>query len=175
MKQLLRRTLGAALLDAAVYEEVEADRGANAQALAVVVLSGAALGVGGFSNGGWQGIPIQTGVAILSWLAWAAATHWVGTRLLPGPATDADLGQLLRTIGFSGAPGILRAFMLIPGVELGVLVVCTLWELIAMVVAVRQALDYASNARALVVCAIPFPLYVLPLLASILALGPWPV
>lgn len=175
MPQFLRRMVGAALLEAAAYEDVEADRGANLQALAVVTLSGAALGVGGLSNAGWQGIPIQSAVAIVSWLAWAAATYWVGTRLLPGPATEADLGQLLRTIGFAGAPGILRAFMLIPGVELGVLVACTLWELAAMVVAVRQALDYTGNARALAVCAIPFPLYVLPLLASILALGPWPV
>jgi len=171
----VRRMVGAALLDAAVYEEVESDRGANAQALAVVLLSGAALGVGGLSNSGWQSIPFQAAAAIVMWLAWAAATYWVGTRLLPGPETETDLGQLMRTIGFSGAPGILRVFMLIPGIELGVLVLCTLWELVAMVIAVRQALDYSGSARAIAVCAIPLPLYVLPLLASILALGPWPL
>jgi len=66
-------------------------------------------------------------------------------------------------------------FMLIPGFGLGVLVICTIWELVAMVVAVRQALDYSGTARAIAVCTIPFPLYVLPLLASILALGPWPL
>jgi len=175
MSGFVRRMIGAALLDAAVYEEVESDRGANAQALAVVVLSGAALGVGGFSNSGWHGIPFQAAAAIVMWLAWAAATYWVGTRLLPGPETETDLGQLMRTIGFSGAPGILRVFMLIPGIALGVLLLCTVWELVAMVVAVRQALDYSGSARAIAVCAIPLPLYVLPLLASILALGPWPL
>lgn len=175
MSGFLRRMLGAALLDATVYEEVEADRGANAQAFAVVVLSGAALGVGGVSNSGLQGIPLQAAAAIVIWIAWAAATYWVGTRLLPGPHTVADLGQLMRTIGFSSAPGMLRVFMLIPGAGLGALVLCTLWELVAMVVAVRQALDYRGTARAIAVCAIPFPLYVLPLLASILALGPWPL
>jgi hypothetical protein len=175
MSGFVRRMVGAALLDAAVYEEVESDRGANAQALAVVVLSGAALGVGGLSNSGWHGIPFQAAAAIVMWLAWAAATYWVGTRLLPGPETETDLGQLMRTIGFSGAPGILRVFMLIPGIALGVLLLCTVWELVAMVVAVRQALDYSGSARAIAVCAIPLPLYVLPLLASILALGPWPL
>ncbi len=175
MSRFLQRVLGAAVLDARVYEEVEADRGANAQALAVVVLSGVALGGGGLSNSGWQGIPFQAAAAIVLWLAWATATHWIGTRVLPGPKTAADIGQLLRTIGFSAAPGMLRVFMLIPGAALGVLVVCTLWELIAMVVAVRQALDYAGSARAIAVCAIPFPLYVLTLLTSILALGPWPL
>ena len=175
MTRFARRMLGASLLDAHVYEEVEADRGANWQAFAVVVLSGAALGVGGIANSGWQGIPLQALAAIATWLAWASATYLIGTRLLPGPETQADLGQLTRTIGFSGAPGILRIFMLVPDLAFGVLVVCTLWELVAMVVAVRQALDYAGTARALAVCAIPFPLYVLPLLASILALGPWPL
>jgi hypothetical protein len=175
MNGFLRRMLGAALLDATVYEEVEADRGANAQAFAVVVLSGAALGVGGLANSGWQGIPLQAVAAIVVWLAWAAATYWVGTRLLPGPKTEASIGELMRTIGFSGAPGILRVFMLIPGFGLGVLVICTIWELVAMVVAVRQALDYTGTARAIAVCTIPLPLYVLPLLASILALGPWPL
>lgn len=175
MSGFLRRMLGAALLEATVYEEVEADRGANTQAFAVVVLSGAALGVGGLSNSGWQGIPLQAAAAIVVWLAWAAATYWVGTRLLPGPETHADLGQLMRTVGFSGAPGLLRVFMLIPGIELGVLVICTAWEFVAMVVAVRHALDYAGTPRAIAVCLIPLPLYVLPLLASVLALGPWPL
>ena len=175
MSRFAQRMIRAARLDATAYEEVEADRGANAQAFAVVALSGVALGVGGLANSGWHGIPLQAAAAIVLWLAWAAATYWVGTRLLPGARTSADVGQLLRTIGFSSAPGILRVFMLIPGAALGVLVLCTLCEQVAMVVAVSQALDYTSTARAIAVCAIPFPLYVLTLLTSILALGPWPL
>ena len=175
MTGFVRRMVRALLLDAGLYEEVEADRGANLQAFVVVVLSGSALGVGGMANSGWEGIPIQAAIAIVLWLGWAGTTYWIGTRLLPEPQTEADLGQLTRTIGFSAAPGILRFLMLIPGLGLAVLVVCALWELAAMVVAVRQALDYAATWRALAVCAIAFPLYVLPLLASILALGPWPV
>jgi hypothetical protein len=175
MSRFVQRMIGAARLDAAAYEEVEADRSANAQAFAVVALSGVALGIGGLANSGWHGIPLQAAAAIVLWLAWAAATYWVGTRLLPGARTAADVGQLLRTIGFSSAPGMLRVLMLIPGAALGVLVVCTLWELVAMVVAVRQALDYHGTARAVAVCAIPFPLYVLTLFTSILALGPWPL
>jgi hypothetical protein len=175
MSRFVRRVVGAALLKPSVYEEVEADRGANVQALAVVVLSGAALGVGALRNSGWHAVALQAAAAIVMWLAWATSTYWVGTRLLRGPHTVADLGQLARTIGFSAAPGVLRALMLIPGVELGVLVVCTLWELAAMVVAVRQALDYHETSRAIAVCAIPLPLYLLLLLASIVALGPWPL
>ena len=44
-----------------------------------------------------------------------------------------------------------------------------------MVVAVRQALDYTSTARAAAVCAIGFPIYAAGQMLSVLVLGPWPL
>jgi hypothetical protein len=175
MASFPERMLRAALLDADTYEEVEADASANRQALVVVVLSGAAVGVGGIANSGAEGILWQAAVAVVGWWIWAYATYFIGTRLLPTPETVADPGQLLRTIGFSGAPGILRIVMVVPPIAFPAFVVGTFWELVAMVVAVRQALDYTSTLRAIAVCAIGFPLYALALLASVLFLGPWPV
>lgn len=169
------RMLRAALLQSHIYEEVEADVGANRQALVVVVLSGAALGVGGIANSGAQGILTQAVVAVVGWWIWAYATYFIGTKLLPTEHTEADPGQLLRTIGFSGAPGILRIGMVVPVLAFPMFVVGTLWELIAMVVAVRQALDYHSTLRAIAVCVIGFPVYALALITSVLFLGPWPV
>src|SRR5262245_45269345 len=169
------RLLRSALLNADTYEEVEADTGAGRQAFAVVVLSGAAVGIGGIANSGPQGILWQAAVAVVGWWIWAYATYFIGTKLLPTAETEADPGQLLRTIGFSGAPGILRFVMIVPALAFPVFVVGTLWELVAMVVAVRQALDYTSTLRAIAVCALGFPLYALPLIASVLFLGPWPV
>ena len=169
------RLLRAALLQPHLYEEVEADVTANRQALSVVLLSGAAVGVGGIANSGPEGILWQALVAVVGWLVWAYATYFIGTKLLPTAETHADLGQLLRTIGFSGAPGIVRIAMIVPVLAFPAFVVGTLWELIAMVVAVRQALDYHSTLRAIAVCAIGFPLYALALIASVLILGPWPV
>jgi len=175
MASFPERMLRASLLQAHIYEEVEADAGANRQALAVVVLSGAAVGVGGIANSGAQGILWQALVAVIGWWVWAYATYFIGTKLLPTAETEADLGQLLRTMGFAGAPGIVRLLMLVPALAFPVWVVGTLWELAAMVVAVRQALDYTSTLRALLVAAIGFPLYALALIASVLFLGPWPV
>jgi hypothetical protein len=169
------RMLRAALLQPHIYEEVEADVGANRQALVVVVLSGAAVGVGGIANSGVQGILIQALVAVAGWWIWAYATYFIGAKLLPTAHTEADPGQLLRTIGFSGAPGILRIGMIVPVLAFPIFVVGTLWELVAMVVAVRQALDYHSTLRAIAVCVIGFPVYALALIASVLFLGPWPV
>jgi hypothetical protein len=169
------RMLRAALLQPRLYEEVEADAGANHQAFAVVLLSGVAVGVGGIANSGAQGIVWQALVAVIGWWIWAYATYFIGTKLLPTAETHADIGQLLRTIGFSGAPGIVRIAMVVPVLAFPAFVVGTLWELLAMVVAVRQALDYHSTLRAIAVCAIGFPLYAVALIASVLFLGPWPV
>ena len=82
---------------------------------------------------------------IVGWFLWAVVTWLVGTKLLPEPGTSADLGQMLRTIGFSAAPGLLNVLGIIPLVGLVVWLVAAIWQLVAMVVAVRQALDYTST------------------------------
>ena len=62
------------------------------------------------------------------------------------------MGQLLRTIGFAATPGMLRVLGVMPAVTLPVFGVTAVWMLAAMVVAVRQALDYQSTWRAVGVC-----------------------
>ena len=175
MQEFFGRLLGAALLRSETYEQVEADRSATLQSGAVVVLSAVAAGIGGFENGGLSGVAWGTLAALLGWYLWAYVTYWIGTRWLPGPETSTDHGELLRTIGFSSAPGILRALGAVGGLGGILYVVCGLWMLVTMVVAVRQALDYHSTGRAIAVCAIGFPIYVAILVVTLLLTGPWPV
>ena len=89
-------------------------------------------------------------------MRFSCVTFVLGTRVLPGAKTHADVGQLLRTIGFSATPGLIRTLGIIRGVEELVAIVASLWMLAAMVVAVRQGLDYESTGRAVAVCAIGF-------------------
>jgi hypothetical protein len=175
MASLFQRMLRASLLDGDVYEEVEADRDATGQAAAVVALSAIAAALGSIENHGAGGVVWFTAAALAGWYVWALVAYLIGTRLLPGPDTVADHGELLRTIGFSSAPGILRIFALVEPLAAIVFLVCTLWMLVAMVVAVRHALDYASTGRAIAVCAIGFPIYALTLATTLLLTGPWPV
>jgi hypothetical protein len=165
----------ASLLDAEVYEEVEADRSATAQATGVVVLSSAAAAIGSFDNHGAGGLVWFTAAAVAGWYVWAFVAYIIGTRLLPGPHTEADHGELLRTIGFSSAPGVLRIFALIEPLAAAIFALCTLWMLVAMVVAVRQALDYSGTGRAIAVCALGFPIYAITLALTLLLMGPWPI
>ena len=148
----IERMIGAAKLDTRVYEEVEADRTATPQALAVVVLASAAAGLG--IGEGLSGLLFGTVAGLLGWVIWAWLIYFIGTRWLPEPGTQADTGELLRTIGFATSPGILRVLGVVPGLGPIVFVVTTVWTLVAVIVAVRQALDYRSTARAVGVCII---------------------
>ena len=152
MTPFVDRMIRAAKLDVHIYEEVEADKNAMPQAMGVVVLSSLAGGVGFMHQSGLTGMLIGTVVSLLGWYVWAFLTYIIGTKLLPEPQTHADHGELLRTIGFSSAPGIIRVFGLIPGLGAIVNLLAGVWMLVAMVVAVRQALDYHSTARAIGVC-----------------------
>ncbi len=154
MASIQDRMLRAAKLDAQLYEEVEADKGAMGQATAVVLLSSLAAGIGNLSNGGMLGIAVGAFGALVSWYIWAYLTYFIGTRLLAEPQTRADAGELLRTIGFSSAPGVIRVLGIVPGLHALVFGVAAIWMLVAMVIAVRQALDYHSTGRAVGVCAI---------------------
>jgi hypothetical protein len=119
-----------------------------------VLLSSLAAGIGA---SGWRGPDLATillaaGVALVTWVAWAMLMFQIGTRVMPGPATRTSLGELMRTIGFAAAPGLLQVFAALPRITIVVYVVAWIWMFAATVVAVRQALDYESTGRTLAVC-----------------------
>ena len=148
------RIIRAAKLDVHLYEEVEADKGAMGQAMGVVVLSGVAAGIGSIGTSGMAGILFGTITALVGWYIWAYITYFIGTKLLPEPQTKADHGELLRTIGFSSAPGLFRVLGIIPFFQGIIFLISGIWMLVAMIIAVRQALDYTSTLRAVGVCII---------------------
>ncbi len=154
MASMVDRMVRAAKLDPQLYEEVEADKAALGQAMGVVVLASVAGGVGSGGLGGLSGFFIGTVGSLIGWFIWAGLTYLIGTKLLPEPETRADLGELLRTIGFSSSPGLVRVLGLIPGITGIVFLISGIWMLVAMIIAVRQALDYRSTLRAVGVCVI---------------------
>jgi hypothetical protein len=154
MSNLIDRAVRAAKLDGTVYEEVETDRTAFGQAMGVVVLSSVAAGIGSVVTAGVTGLFIGAIGALIGWFVWAYLTFLIGTKLLPESQTDADVGQLLRTIGFSSSPGVIQVLGVIPVLGKIVFFVASIWMLAAMVIAVRQALDYSSTLRAVGVCLI---------------------
>ena len=141
--------------------------------MTIVILASISAGIGLYKTGGFNGIITGTIASLISWYVWAFLTYFIGTKLLPEPQTEADLGELLRTIGFASSPGLLRVFYFIPGIGVTVYLISSLWMLIAMIIAVRQALDYNSTLRAIGVCVIGyiFQIFVLVLIFSIFGVG----
>lgn len=150
MTTFIRRVLGVFGIDAATFEEVEADAGATRQAMLVVVLAsiGAGIGNAGVGDAAAPVIVWTTAGALLAWATWAALIYYLGTRVMPEATTRADLGQVLRTLGFAAAPGMLRAFETFGNTRWFVLPITSIWMIMAMTIGVRQALDYSSTTRA---------------------------
>jgi hypothetical protein len=174
MAVFLHRLMGAAMLDVSTYEEVEADRRATSQALAVVILSGLAAGAGAWRAGSGRPAAMFTvaTIAMVAWAAWALLIFEIGGRLIPEPQTRVDVTELLRTIGFASTPGILRIFGVLPGVTVPVFVLTAVWMLLTTVVAVRQALDYTSTTRAVIVCVLGWALALVMAIVLGLMFGP---
>ncbi len=169
MASLQERAIGAMRLDVRTYEEVEHDQSATGQA-ALVVLAGA------ISSGlATRSLFMTVLMVVVAFIGWGIGSYvllLVGTKLLPGRNTQADLGQVLRTTGFAMTPRVFGILGIIPilgwliGFAIGV------WILVAFVVAVRQAFDYDDTLRAVIVALITgVIILVLNMIVVMLGLG----
>ena len=167
----INRIFRAIKIDLDLYEEVEADKKATLQAGMVVVLSSLAAGIGAIQLGA-SNLILAPILSLLSWYVWAYIIYFIGAKLFPEPTTKADHGQLLRTIGFSSAPGLIRVFGFTPDLTSIIFIVASIWMLVAMVIAVKQALDYNSIWRAIGVVVIGFLVQAIVLIMLLRIFGP---
>ena len=167
----INRIIRACKLDVTLYEEVEADQKATLQAALVVVLSSIAAGIGALSLGASNFLMAPL-ISLVSWYIWAYLIYFIGVKLFPEPNTKADHGELLRTIGFSSAPGLIRIFGFTPELMSITFIGAGIWMLVAMVIAVRQALDYESTWRAIGVVVIGFLVQGIVLIMLLRIFGP---
>ena len=168
---IVQRMIRASRLDVHLFEEVEADTSATKQALLVVAIVALATGIGTLSTTGIGGLFVGIVLGIVGWALWAWIVYFIGAKIIPSDSTHADWGQLARTLGFAQSPGILRALGAVPGIGLIIFSVASIWMLIAMVIAVRQALDYTSTLRAIVVVLLGFIPYMLFMSITFALLG----
>ena len=160
MANFTQRVIGALKLQVPIYEEVEADKGATGQALAIVVISSIATGLGVSRTSSLAALTFGALAALLGWFIWAGLTYLIGARMLPEPQTQSDVGELLRTTGFASSPAIFHLLARLPLIGVYVSFAVSVWMLVAMVIAVRQALDYKGTGRAVGVCLIGWLIYV---------------
>jgi hypothetical protein len=147
MNLFINRIYRAIKIDVELYEEVEKDKRATIQAGIVVVLSSLAAGVGALQMG-VSNFLMAPFMSLLSWYVWAYVIYFVGVKLFGDSKTKSNHGELLRTIGFSSAPGLIRVFGITPDLMTVTFIGSAFWMLACMVVAVKSALDYNSMWKA---------------------------
>jgi hypothetical protein len=167
---LIERMVGAATLDIDTYEEVEHDESATSQAAIVVAIVALSAAIGGVAAGG-GGLIAGLISAFARWLIWSGLTYLIGTAIFEGKAT---WGELLRTLGFAQAPGVLFVLGVIPllggFINLGVWI----WLLVTGIVAIRQALD-VDTVKAVLTALIGWGVVAVftLVMAALLGLGSW--
>lgn len=156
-RSITDRMMGAATLDVATYEEVEADTTATGQAAIVVTLAAIASAIGAAGEGGPGIIGMLLGT-LVGWALWSGVTYFIGTKLFGGTAT---WGELLRTIGFAQAPGVLLVLAIVPLLGGLVRIAVSIWLLVAGIIAIRQALD-VTTGKAVLTAVIGWLLAIIP-------------
>jgi hypothetical protein len=155
-----QRVVGALKLDPNTFEDIERDPTAMGQAIGVIALAALAGSLGQIWRLGFGTMLMSVVMALILYVVWAVAVWLAGTKLMPDPATKADFPETFRVIAFAAAPGLLGVVSIIPilGWLLMFLVIpiSWLWSMAAMVVAVRQVLDYTETFKAVIVVIIGF-------------------
>ncbi len=169
---LIQRMIGAARLNVHTFEEVEADPKATTQALIVVIIVSLASAIGAvlatMIAGGGVGKLVSSVIfgvvrGVGFWAVWAFLTYILGTTLFKTAETHANWGELARTTGFAQSPGVFQALFFIPKVGPIIVLISSIWQVVAMVIGVRQALDYKDTLRAVGVVVVSFLIVAIPL------------
>jgi len=170
---MIQRMIGAAFFNRNTYEEIEADQGALGQAIGVVLLvtlCGIVGGViGGLLEGESVGLGILLGIiggfvfGIVRWALWVSVMYLVGGKMLRTSDTETSWSEVGRVVGFAYTPGVLSLFTFVPIIGGLFGLVGFVWQVSAVVVAVRQAMDFESTGRAIGVV----------LLSAVIGFIPW--
>lgn len=150
------RLIGAMKLDPGTFEDIERDPTALSQTIGVIALAAVSLGIGNVWYGGISGIVFSIITSLIGYVLWAVVVWLVGTKVMPDPATKADFQETFRVVGFAAAPGVLGIITIIPILGWLLVFLLWLWSIAAMVVAVRQVLDYTDTFKAVIVVIIGF-------------------
>ena len=143
----INRIFRSVKIDPEVFNEVQKDKNATISAAIVVIVASSAAGIGAASLGGGNFIlaPI---FSLISWFVWAYIVYFVGVKLFPDTKTKTTQFALLRAIGFSSAPGIIRIFGFNEDLMTVTFIGAAVWMLVCMIVDVKETLKYKSLWKA---------------------------
>lgn len=161
---MIQRMIGAAMLRSSTYEEIEADKSALPQAIGIVILVTLCGIIGDVLAGAMSGGVDPVGVlgsvlngglfGLLRWALWVTLILLVGGKMLKTDSTETNWAELGRVVGFAYTPGVLVLLSFLPGIGGIMGFIAFVWTLVAVVIAIRHALDFEGMGRAIVVAVI---------------------
>ena len=155
MRQYVDRFFRAARLDVSLYQEVVAEPLLLNQAWITVLLYAMLASWGSFGRAGAVGSNIGMISALIGWYIWAFSSYFIATRMFHAGSAEtqrADRKAVIRAMGFACAPGVIRLLGMIPGLGIAVLVLSSVWMIIAATIAIKVALNFESTAHAAGAC-----------------------
>ncbi len=147
---LIQNMISAAKLDTNFFSAVEHDESKNQEALTVVIIAAIASALGNgilgiFANGimsGLFGAVFGLVMILAGYYIWSYLAFYIGTKFFGG---EADVGEVLRTFGYSYSPQVLSILAFIPCVGWAIAMAAGIWSLVAGVVALREAMDFDTG------------------------------
>lgn len=149
----VERMIRAARLEVGLFTEVMGDESATVQAILIIVVGSLAAGLGSALQllfipfvGGWFLRVWLTGwiLGLVAFFAWAYATQWVGVRFFNARALPYT--SFLRPVGFAYTPEIAAVLGFIPLLGWLIALAAGIWALVAVVIAVREALSLSTGS-----------------------------
>ena len=154
MKNFLIRIFRAAKLDKTLYQEAVDDPKYFGHAIITVIAYSSFSGIGSFGLAGGSGINIGMASTLIAWYVWAFTTYFIGSKFFRESDEPVERKAIYRAMGFATAPGLLRIFGLVPGIGSFIVLLVSIWMIVACVIAVQKAFNYTSIWRSISICLI---------------------
>lgn len=151
MKILFERMLRAIKLDQGFFEEIAADPSVQPQSVWAVAIYALATAFGFFSTVGGTAVNIALITTMLAWYAWAFSIFYFGSRLFREGREHADRKRVMRVVAFAAAPGLIRLLGIIPKTTIVLMVVSSIWIVVAAVIGLKQVFSRTATAKIAIV------------------------
>jgi hypothetical protein len=133
-------------LDQRLFEEIVSDPSSQGQSVWAMAIFAMATAFGFFSMVGGTAVNIGLITTMIAWYVWAFSVFYSGTRLFRGDGEGADRKTVLRVMAFACAPGVIRLLGVIPKSTIVILIISSIWILIAAIIGLKKVFPKTATA-----------------------------
>lgn len=141
-RDISSRAISAALLDRRTFRDISEDTFASAQVYALVGAAAIASAIGSIDE---PGEAVSNAVLVVAgWAIYAHVAWFMRTFLFDSVYAEAGRQEMLRVVGISYGPALLRVFAIVPGIGGVIWLASTIWLLVAIAVGLKTTLAFEN-------------------------------